>query len=141
MQLITHCGFFLENPPPAPPYEGRGASSGVLEIRLVGGPSFLTAKKDRLLVKSTSFVVRNDDAPRTQTTSADCGWQSAPFASPSLQREGKRTSSDNRLLTDQPASKRLTLGNPSQATIGAQTGDEDTSLYLDSVPRRWHTST
>ena len=41
----------------------------------------------------------------------------------------------------QPAQNGLTLGNPSQATIGAQTGDSDMPLYLDSVPRRRHTST
>ena len=32
---------------------------------MVGGPSFLTAKKElRLFIKSKSFVVRNDDAPK-----------------------------------------------------------------------------
>ena len=50
-------------------------------------------------------------------------------AAPTVQRKTR---------TNQSAQEGLTLGNPSQATIGAQTGDEDPLLLGLSAPKATH---
>ena len=104
---------------------------------MVGGPSFLTAKKEPKKNPECSpkvhlsaagmpplllqpFVVRNDDTD--------------PPLSP-LPTEGGEENITRKSVADrQPALNGLALSNPSQATIGAQTEDRESPPLASPLP-------